>query len=108
MEGHMDVAEAPIPSAPVVAMPVAPEVPPLLLVAAKLFTAEGKMLVTLLEMSSDYAVAATTAPPAAGSIAVLARCGARASVTVAWVDGQRVGLLFDRPLSDGLLDQLAG
>jgi hypothetical protein len=103
MEAGMEDAEAQIPPA-TLAAPVAP----LLLIAAKLFTADGRMLVTLLEMSADYSVAAAPTPPPAGSIAVLSRCGARVPATVAWVDGQRIGLLFDRPLADAQLAQIAG
>ena len=100
----MDVAEAPNP--PSSCLAAAP--PPLLLISAKLFTTDGRMVVTLLEMSADYAVAAATTPPPAGSIAVLSRCGVRASATVAWVDGQRIGLTFDRALPPALLEQLGG
>ena len=100
----MDLAEAPNPPSSFPAdMP-----PPLLLISAKLFTTDGKMVVTLLEMSADYAVAAATTPPPAGSIAVLSRCGARTSATVAWVDGQRIGLTFHQALPPVLLEQLAG
>jgi hypothetical protein len=103
MERSMNVVEAPNQHSSFVA-----DAAPLLLISAKLFTVEGRMVVTLLDMTADYAVAAATTPPPAGSIAVLSRCGVRASATVAWVDGQRIGLTFDRALPAALLEQLAG
>ena len=79
-----------------------------LLRSAKLFSTEGRMIVTVLELSPEAAVATTQAPPPAGSIAVLARSGVRFAATVAWVDGRRFGLCIDDPIDDDAVQQFAG
>ena len=76
--------------------------------AAKLFSVEGRMIVTMLDMAGDMAVATTAAPPPQGSIAVLTRSGVRLAATVDWVDGRRFGLRLDEPLSPPLVERFAG
>lgn len=79
-----------------------------LLLSAKLFCADGKMLVTLLALTADEAVAMTEAPPPVGGIAVLSRNGVRVATTIAWVDGGRVGLAFDATLDTTGAERLLG
>ena len=83
-------------------------VPAPLLRSAKLFSVEGRMIVTVLDLSEDEAVATTQTPPPAGSIAVLARSGVRIAATIAWVDGRRFGLLIDDQLDAATVQQFAG
>lgn len=90
-----------------VAMQVDAVSPPLLR-SAKLFSVEGRMIVTVLALSVDEAVATTQAPPPAGSIAVLARSGIRIAATIAWVDGRRFGLRIDEPIDASAVQQFAG
>ncbi len=79
-----------------------------LLRSAKLFSVDGRMVVTILELSDEVAVATTVAPPPAGSIAVIARNGLRVSAMVDWVDGQRFALRLDAPLAEPVMERFAG
>ena len=79
-----------------------------LLRSAKLFSADGRMIVTVLGLSVDQAVATTQTPPPAGSIVVLARSGVRIAATIAWVDGRRFGLRIDDPIGPATIQQFAG
>lgn len=79
-----------------------------LLRSAKLFSVEGRMIVTVLDLSQDEAVAMTQAPPPVGSIAVLARSGVRIAATIAWVDGRRFGLRIDDAIDADAVRQFAG
>ena len=78
------------------------------LLGAKLFSADGKLAITLLELSPVEAVATTDAPPQEGSIAVMSRNGVRVCALVARVDERRLRLTFDDPLDERALDQLLG
>lgn len=84
----------------------APCVP--LLRSAKLFSIEGRMIVTVLALADEDAVATTESPPPMGSIAVLARSGIRVAATVAWVDGRRFGLRLDEPIDAPTVERFAG
>ena len=72
-----------------------------LLLAAKLFCAQGKRLVTLLTLEGRDAVLTMADDAAADGIVVLARNGVRASGEVAWRDGHRIGLTLDAALEGG-------
>lgn len=75
---------------------------------ARLFSINGKMTVTLLDLSSEQAVAVTPAPPPAGSIAVVTRNSVRIPATVASADGRRFTLTLDEPLDDRRREQFVG
>jgi len=75
---------------------------------ARLFSIDGKMTVTLLDLSSDQAVATTQAPPPAGSIAVVTRNSVRVPATVASADGGRFTLTLDEPLDGRRRGQFVG
>lgn len=83
-------------------------VPAPLLRSAKLFSIDGRMIVTILDLSADEAVATTQAPPPAGSVAVLARSGVRIAATIAWVNGRRFGLRIDEPIEPATVQQFVG
>jgi hypothetical protein len=77
-------------------------------VAAKLFTTEGRMMVTVLDISSEAILATTDTPPPLGSIVVVARAGVRIPAVLDWVDGHRFGLQLDEHLESWRADQFVG
>ena len=83
----------------------APAQPPL---TARLFSINGKMTVTLLDLSAGEVVATTPTPPPAGSIAVVARNCVRVPVTVAAAEGGRFTLTLDEPLDGRRREQFVG
>ncbi|MEG3147417.1 hypothetical protein U1839_22410 [Sphingomonas sp. RT2P30] len=77
-------------------------------IAAKLFTTAGKMMVTVLDISSEAIVATTDTPPPLDSIVVVARAGVRVPAVLDWIDGHRLGLRLDEPLETCRVDQFVG
>ena len=68
---------------------------------ANLFASNGKLAVTILDLSSDCALVELASPPPAGSIAILVRNRMRICCTVGWAAGSEIGLMFEEPL-DGM------
>lgn len=85
MDAMADIEKAPAARAPVP-------------ITARLFSVDGAMTVTLLDLLGNHAVATTLAPPPAGSIAVVARNSVRVPATVASAEEGRFTLTLDEPL----------
>ena len=77
-------------------------------IIARLFSINGPMTVTLLDLIGDQAVATTPTPPPAGSIAVVARNCVRVPATVAFAEGGRFTLTLDEPLDGRRREQFVG
>ena len=67
---------------------------------AALFSACGRLTVTVIDMSADGVAAMCDDPPPCDSFAILVRNGIKVPATVAWAEGGRIGLKFDTPLLD--------
>ena len=78
------------------------------LLAADLFSIDGKLSLALHHLSEAGVVATTDTPPPAGSIAILVRNRVRLFATVAWIDGHRLGLKFDDPLRGWRMEDFVG
>jgi len=77
-------------------------------IMARLFSATGRMMVTVVDLSDDMAVATTDSPPPTGSIAVVARNCVRLPATVAAIEGGRFTLTLDEPLDGRRREQFVG
>ena len=79
-----------------------------ILLAAKLYAAQGRLPVTLVELTAGAATATAIVPPPLGSIVVLSCNGVRAPGTVAWVDQSRFGLQLEEPMHHRRRELLLG
>jgi hypothetical protein len=75
---------------------------------ARLFSIDGPMTVTLLDLASDQATATTPTPPPTGSIAVVARNCVRVPATVVSAGEGRFTLTLDEPLAGRRREQFVG
>jgi len=78
------------------------------LLAASLFSIDGKLPVSLIQLTDDGATVMIDAPPPVNSIAIVVRNGVRVFCAVAAVDGLRVELRFDDPLRGWRMEDFAG
>jgi hypothetical protein len=67
---------------------------------AALFSARGKLPITLTDFSESGATAKGAKQPPCDSYALLVRNGVKVPAVVRWIDGHRFGLDFEEPLSD--------
>lgn len=67
---------------------------------AYLFSAHGKLPITLMDFSEHGATAKGAQQPPCDSFALLVRNGIKVPAMVEWIDGGRFGLTFEEPLID--------
>jgi hypothetical protein len=77
-------------------------------ITARLFSVDGRMTVTVLDLFADAAIAITPTPPPAGSIAVVARNCVRLAATVTSAEGGRFMQTLDEPLDGRRREQFVG
>ena len=70
------------------------------ILAANLFSSDGKLCVTVTALTGDCAELVSVTAPRVGTIAVLARNGLRLVGTIAAVEGQQVTVRLDDALEE--------
>jgi hypothetical protein len=74
---------------------------------ANLFSIDGKLPVSILDLTADCAIVSLAARPPTGSIAILARNRVRVFCSVGWATGSQIGLMFDDPLEGPRMEHFA-
>ncbi|PZU59067.1 MAG: hypothetical protein DI547_07460 [Sphingobium sp.] len=67
---------------------------------AALFSARGKLPITIMDLTEAGATAKGKRPPPCDSYALLVRNGVKVPAMVRWIDESRFGLEFEEPLAD--------
>jgi len=76
------------------------------MLAATLHSVHGETNAVLLDLSRGGAMLSASPPLPVGCKLLLVRHSLEASARVAWVEGSRLGLEFDDPLDEQLVDYL--
>lgn len=74
------------------------------MLSARLLSPAGPLGVVLLDLSNEGAMISAPLPLPQGSHVVLTRGRLEAHAVVAWAEGRRLGLEFDEPIPDAVID----